>query len=423
MLDIKLIREKPEEIKAAIARKGAEPALIDELLELDTRRRGLIAKVEDNQKESNRLSKEIAMFHGQQKIDAINDTSLVSEKLKVLKPELEKVETEYNKLMLEIPNPPLPEVIDGASDKENTVNRTWGEPTKFDFTPFDSVEIAEKLDLFDTERAAKVAGSRFYYLKREMVLLEMALFHYAFDKLVAEGFIPMIPPVMLNRAVMEGAGYLPAGEEEIYKTQDDLFLAGTAEQPLAGYHMGEILDDKQLPLRYVGMSTSFRREAGSHGKDVRGILRAHQFNKVEMFSYVKPEDSAKEHEYLVGIEEKLMQGLKIPYQVVNICAGDLGAPAAKKFDIEAWMPGEGKYRETHSCSNCTDFQARRLNIRYKTKQGKTDYVHTLNGTAFSERPLIAILENYQSFDVAQDKLIVKVPEVLQKYTGFKEIKR
>jgi len=418
MLDIKLLREKPEEIKVAIARKGAEPALVDELLELDTRRRGLISKVEENQKELNRLSKEIAMFHGQQKIDAINDTSLVSEKLKVLKPELDKAEAEYKKLMLEIPNPPMPEVIDGASDKENTVNRTWGEPTKFNFTPLDNVELAEKLDLFDTERAAKVAGSRFYYLKREMVLLEMALFHYAFDTLVAEGFIPMIPPVMLNRAVMEGAGYLPAGEEEIYKTQDDLFLAGTAEQPLAGYHMDEILDEKQLPLRYVGMSTSFRREAGSHGKDVRGILRAHQFNKVEMFSYIKPEDSAKEHEYLVGIEEKLMQGLKIPYQVVNICAGDLGAPAAKKFDIEAWMPSEGKYRETHSCSNCTDFQARRLNIRYKTKQGKIDYVHTLNGTAFSERPLIAILENYQQKDGS-----VLVPEVLQKYTGFKEIKR
>jgi len=418
MLDIKRIREKPEEIKKAIARKGAEPALIDEVLELDQRRRELISKFEDYQKELNTRSKEIAMFHGQQKIDAINEASEYSEKIKQIRPELEKVNDDFRKVMLDIPNPPMADVIDGESDKDNTVNHIFGEPTKFDFKPKDNIEIAENLDLFDTERAAKVAGSRFYYLKRDLVILEMALFRYAMDFLVKEGFIPMIPPVMLNRAVMEGAGYLPAGEEEIYKTQDGLFLAGTAEQPLAGYHMDEILDEKQLPLRYVGMSTSFRREAGSHGKDVRGILRAHQFNKVEMFSYVKPKDSEKEHEYLVSLEEKLMQSLKLPYQVINICAGDLGAPAAKKFDIEGWLPSEEKYRETHSCSNCTDFQARRLNIRYKDKDGKVDFVHTLNGTAFSERPLIVILENYQQKDGS-----VLVPEVLQKYTGFKEIKK
>lgn len=418
MLDIKHIRENADEIKKQIARKGAEPALIDEAINLDQRRRDLIAKLEDNQSELNKLSKEIAMFHGQQKIDSIKEASTISEKVKELKPELDKANMEYKKVMLAIPNPPAPEVIDGESDKDNTVNRKWGEPKKFDFKALDNIELAQKLDLFDTDRATKVAASRFYYLKNELVILELSLFRYALDVLIAEGFIPVIPPVMLNRAIMEGSGYIPGGEEEIYKTQDDLYLAATAEHPLAGYHMNEILAEKSLPLRYVGISTCFRREAGSHGKDVRGILRAHQFNKIEMFSFVKPSDSEKEHKYLVSLEEKLMQSLGLPYQVVNICAGDLGAPATKKFDIEAWMPSESKYRETHSCSNCTDFQSRRLNIRFKDKKGKIEYVHTLNGTAFSERPLIAILENYQQKDGS-----IKIPEVLQKYTGFKEIKR
>lgn len=418
MLDIKYIRENTEQVKDDIARKGAEPALIDEALELDQRRRELIAKLEDNQNELNTLSKEIAMFHGQQKIDAIKEASVISEKIKELKPDLDKTNIDFRRIMLSIPNPPLPDVIDGESDKDNTVNRTWGEPTKFDFKPLDNVEIAENLDLFDTERATKVAGSRFYFLKKELVILELSLFRYAIDILVAEGFIPMMPPVMLNRSIMEGSGYIPGGEDEIYKTQDDLYLAATAEHPLAGYHMNEILNEKDLPRRYLGISTCFRREAGSHGKDVRGILRAHQFNKVEMFSFVKPGESEKEHEYLVSLEEKLMQGLKLPYQVINISAGDLGMPAAKKFDIEAWVPSENKYRETHSCSNCTDFQARRLNIRFKDKKGKIEYLHTLNGTAFSERPLIAILENCQQKDGS-----IKIPEVLHKYTGFKEIKR
>jgi seryl-tRNA synthetase len=423
MLDIKFVRENPEKVKAAIARKGAEPALIDELLGLDTRRRELVSKVEQYQSRLNKASKEIAMFHGQQKIDAINEASEVSEKIKQLKPEVDKVNTEYRKVMYQIPNPPEEDVIDGKSDKDNTVNRTWGEKTKFDFTPLDHVELGQKLDLIDTERGAKVAGSRFYYLKNELAVLELALFRYAIDFLVKEGFVPMLPPIMLNRTIMEGAGYIPGLEDEIYKTQDDMYLAATAEHPLAGYHMDEVLNEKDLPKRYVGISTCFRREAGSHGKDVRGITRAHQFNKVEMFSYIKPEDSEKEHEYLVSLEEKLMQSLKIPYQVVNICAGDLGAPASKKFDIEAWMPGENNYRETHSCSNCTDYQSRRLNIRYKTKDGKTEFVHTLNGTAFSERPLIAILENYQSFDSALDKHFIKIPEVLVPYTGFSEIRK
>lgn len=418
MLDIKKIRENAEEIKTKIARKGADPLLIDNVIELDQRRRELILKLEENQSQLNKLSKDIATLHGQQKIDAINEAGTVSEKIKQIKPDLDRANDEYKKIMLEIPNPPADDVIDGLSDKDNTTNRTFMSPTKFDFTPLDHVELGQRLDLIDTERAAKISGSRFYFLKNKLAILELSLFRYAIDMLTAEGFIAMVPPVMLNRAVMEGAGYLPGLEEEVYQTQDDTYMAATSEHPLAGYHMNEVLSSELLPLRYVGISTCFRREAGSHGKDVRGILRAHQFHKVEMFSYTKPEDSVKEHDYLVSLEEKMMQGLEIPYQVVNICAGDLGAPAIKKFDIEAWMPGENNYRETNSCSNCTDFQSRRLNIRYKNKEGKTDFVHTLNGTAFSDRPLIALIENYQQADGS-----ILIPKVLQKYCGFNRIEK
>jgi len=418
MLDIKLLREHKEEIQRKISRKGSDSALVDQAVELDQRRRELIAKLEDNQSELNKHSKEIATFHGQQKIDAIKEASTVSEKIKQLKPELDRVNAEYRKTMLAIPNPPDDDVIDGASDKENTTHHTWGNPTEFSFNPKEYLELASDLDLIDIDRAAKVSGARFYYLKREAVLLELAIVRYAMDVLTKENFIPMITPEMVNRTTMEGGGYLPSGEDEIYKTQDDLYMIGTAEQPLAGYHMNETLEASQMPLRYAGFSSCFRREAGSYGKDVRGILRVHQFDKIEMFSYVLPEDSKKEHDYLVSLEEKLMQGLKIPYRVVNICAGDLGAPASKKFDIEAWIPSENTYRETHSCSNCTDFQSRRLNIRYK-KNGKSDYLHTLNGTAFAiPRLLIALLENFQQKDGS-----IEIPEVLHKYTGFSKIKR
>jgi seryl-tRNA synthetase len=418
MLDIKQIRENPEEIKKGIARKGKNPNLIDELIMLDRNRRRLQGDMERAQKELNAVSKDISGLHGQQKIDAINEASVYSDKVRKIKPELEQAEKEYCELAYKIPNPPEADVIDGKSDKDNTVNRKWGEPTKFDFEPLDHVDLGTKLDLIDIERAAKISGSRFYFIKNQLVILEFALVQYVIKLLVSEGFVPMIPPILLGRKAMEGAGYLPDGEDEIYKTQDDTYLSGTAEQPLAGYHQGEILDAKSLPLRYAGFSSCFRREAGSYGKDVRGILRAHQFDKVEMFSYVKPEDSKKEHDYLVSLEEKIMQSLKIPYQIVNICAGDLGAPAAKKFDLESWMPGEKKYRETHSCSNCTDFQARRLNIRYRDEKGNVEILHTLNGTAVAiGRTLIAIIENYQKKDGS-----VEVPEVLREFTGFNEIK-
>jgi len=418
MLDIDLIRKEPEAIKKAIARKGADPKLIDEVILIDRNRRRVLAELERAQSELNRLSKDIAKLHGQQKIEAINEASSYSAKVGELKPEVEQAQKEYLEVMLQVPNPPAEDVIDGAGEKDNKVNRKWGNRPKFNFKPLDHVKLGEKLDLIDTERAGKIAGSRFYFLKNQLVQLEFALVQYALEILISEKFVPLIPPVLLNREAMIGAGYLPAGEEEIYRTQDDLFLAGTSEQPLAGYHKDEIIDEKKLPLRYAGFSSCFRREAGSHGKDVRGILRTHQFDKVEMFSFTTPKDSTKEHEYLVGLEEKIVQGLKIPYQIVDICAGDLGAPAAKKYDLECWLPGENAYRETHSCSNCTDFQARRLNIRYRDKKGKVEILHTLNGTALAiGRTLIAIMENNQTKSGT-----IKIPEILHKWLNFKEIK-
>ena len=418
-MDIEQIRKEPEVIKAGIARKGADPKLIDEAILIDRNRRRVISELERAQSELNRVSKDISTLHGQQKIDAINLAGTWSAKVKELKPELESAQSEFADIMYKIPNPPLADVIDGESDKDNKVNRTVGEPKKFDFQPLDHVALGEKLDLIDIERAVKIAGSRSYFIKNEFVQLEFALVQYALDILVKEGFSPMVPPILLNRSVMLGAGYLPAGEDEIYKTQDETYLAGTSEQPLAGYHMDEIIDEKKLPLRYCGFSSCFRREAGSHGKDVRGILRVHQFDKVEMFSFCAPKDSEKEHEFLVLLEEKIVSGLGLPYQVIDICAGDLGAPAAKKYDIETWMPGQNQYRETHSCSNCTDFQARRLNIRMKNKAGKNEYLHTLNGTAIAVgRILIAISENFQKKDGT-----IEIPEVLHKWLPFKEIKK
>jgi len=298
--------------------------------------------------------------------------------------------------------------------------RKVGEKTKFDFKPKDYLEIAEKLDLIDVKRAAKVSGTRFGYLKNQAVLLEFALINLAFDTLVKQKFIPIIPPVMIKSDKIRGMGYLEQAdvEEAYYLPKDDLFLAGTAEQPIGTMHADETFEEKNLAKRYLGFSSCFRREAGSYGKDTKGIFRVHQFDKIEMFSFCHPDKSVQEHQFILSCQEKLMKLLKIPYQVIHICTADLGNPAAAKYDIEAWIPSEQRYRETHSASNCTDFQARRLNIRYRDKNNKLNFVHTLNGTGFAMgRTIIAIIENYQQKDGS-----IKVPEVLQKYTRFKEIK-
>ena len=413
MLDINFIRQNPEKVKEGCKKKQVEVD-IDKLLELDKKRREILKELERLRHQRNLISEKKTPTS-----EEINKARQLKEKIKSLKESLKSIEKDFKDLMFQVPNLPLPEVPVGKDETENVVIRKVGNLPKFDFKIKDHLEIGESLDIIDVERAAKVAGTRFGYLKNEAVLLEFSLIKFAFDKLIKKGFRPILPPVMMKPVMMRGMGYIEQTdkEEAYYLPKDDLFLVGTAEQPIGAMHAGEIFEEEDLPRRYVGFSTCFRREAGSYGKDTKGIFRVHQFDKVEMFSFVKPEDSKKEHQFLLSVEEELMKDLKIPYRVVSICTGDLGRPAAAKYDIEAWFPAQQKYRETHSTSNCTDFQARRLNIRYREKSGKINFLHTLNGTAFAiGRTILAILENYQRKDGK-----VNVPKVLQKYLGFKII--
>jgi seryl-tRNA synthetase len=414
MLDINFIRENSEKVKEACQKKNVN-INVDEILELDRQKRGLITNIETLKAEQNKISR-----GGKDNNVLITQAKEIKEKIKSIEPDLEKVEAQLNVLLLQLPNIPFDDVPVGKDDSGNLIVRQVGKPMKFGFTVKDYMEIGQKLDLIDTERAGKVSGSRFGYLKNELPLLEFALINLVMDVVKKEGFIPIIPPIMLKDNMARGTGYFEATDEKeaYFLAEDKMYLAGTSEQPLIAMHANEVLNEKDLPLRYVAFSTCFRREAGSYGKDTKGILRVHQFDKLEMVIFSKPEDSKKEHKLLLSIEEKLMKALDLPYQVINICTGDLGRPAASKYDIEAWIPSENKYRETHSASNCTDFQARRLSIKYKDVSGKSAFVHTLNGTAIAmPRILIAIIENYQQKDGS-----IKVPKVLQKYCGFKIIK-
>jgi len=416
MLDLAFIRQNPEKIKKSTQEKGVEPKLVDQLLEVDKKRRDLISQVEKLKQERNQLRQNLKEKPG---ADVIEKGRQLRKKVNKLEPELKETNEKFQALMLQIPNPPAEDVKAGKDENDNEVIRKWGKVPKFDFKPKDHLEIGEKLGLIDVKRAAKVSGSRFAYLKNDLVLLEFALVQFAFKTLIKEGFIPVIPPVMIKKETMQGMGYLEhGGEEDMYVLdKDNLVLVGTSEQAIGPMHKDEVLEAKKLPLRYLAFSSCFRREAGTYGKDTKGILRVHQFDKVEMFSFTKPEGSDKEHEYLLSLEEKLFQELEIPYQVVKMCSGDLGAPAARKYDLEAWLPGQKKYREVTSTSTTTDFQARRLNIKWHDGQ-RTNYVHMLNGTAFAGRTMIAILENYQQKDGS-----VKVPQVLQKYVGKEVIGR
>ncbi|MBU4369974.1 serine--tRNA ligase [Patescibacteria group bacterium] len=443
MLDIKTIRDNPEKIRKACQDKQAKVD-IDKLLTLDTQRRKLIKQNEILKAEHNQISKKIASLKGEEKQKLINHAKEMVNKIGQGDKDLGKVETEFQKIMFSIPNPALPDVKVGKDEAENEVLFQWGKIPKFTFKPKDHLVLGEDLDLIDIQRAGKVSGTRFAYLKNELALLEYGLVQFVFDYLTNsrnikktinlhrhggasqqstisnQPFVPVVPPAMIKQESMKAMGYLERGEDEVYQTKkDNFYLVGTSEQSIGPMHTNEILDKKDLPKRYVSFSTCFRREAGSYGKDVKGILRVHQFDKVEMFSFCSPEKSTEEHKFILSLEEKLVQALKIPYQVVKMCTGDLGYPAASKYDIECWMPGQDKYRETHSTSNCTDFQARRLNIRFRSNQEKIEFVHTLNGTAFAiGRILIAIMENYQQKDGS-----IKIPKVLQKYTGLKQIKK
>lgn len=421
MLDIKFIRNNPDLVKEGCQKKQVEVEVdIDQILEVDRKKREMLQALEDMRAQKNKASREIAEIKNEkEKKKIILKMKELDRNSDRLTNNLKTLETEFQKLMSQIPNLPLDEVPFGKDEKDNVVQREAGEKPKFDFQPKDYLEIAEKLDLIDIKRAAKVAGTRFGYFKKEAVLLEFALINFVFDSLLKEGFVPVIPPVIMRAEMMRGMGYLEQTsiEEAYYLPKDDSFLVGTSEQPIGAMHADEILEENNLPKRYLGFSTCFRREAGAYGKDTKGIFRVHQFDKIEMFSFCKPEESKQEHQFFLDQEEKLMQSLKIPYRVVQICTGDLGFPAAAKYDIEAWLPSENRYRETHSTSNCTDFQARRLNIRERDKTGKLNFVHTINGTAFAiGRILIAVIENYQQKDGS-----ILMPEVLQKYLNFKKI--
>lgn len=414
MLDIALIREKPKEIQKAAADKGV--TVDSELvLKLDEQVQSLGHEIQQIREERNALVKGIS---GKPSPEQVEKGKKIKEELDKKEDALRIVSVELQTLMLGIPNPAKPDVKVGKDESENEVIKTVGEPKKFGFNPKDHLELGEALDIIDVKQAAQVSGARFDYLKGDGALLEMALRHYAYDVLLQEGFIPVVPPVLIKKDVMEGLGYTAMGEaENIFSIdKDDLYLVGTAEQSVVPLHMNDVLKKEDLPRRYVAYSASFRREAGSYGKDTRGIWRVHQFNKVEMVSFVAEGEDDREHEYLLSLEEKFFQELGIPYQVVRICTGDLGFNAARKYDIEAWIPSQNVYKEVTSTSTVTDFQSRRLNMRYQDGNERK-HLQVLNGTAFSmNRPIVAILENYQQEDGS-----VVIPEVLRKYMGKDKI--
>ena len=413
MLDLKAIRREPDAVRTALARRGdGSDVRLDEALALDARRRELLPEVEGLRARQNEASQGIAQAKkaGEDAAGAIAAMQEVSRRIKGLTEELAAVESALEAAIGSLPNPP--DVT--AADADETL-REVGEPRRLE-NPRDHLDLAG--DSIDMEAAARVSGSRFAYLKGDLVLLELALFRWALEVLGGRGFEPVIPPVLVREEALYGTGFLPDTEQQIYGLADDpLYLVGTSEVPLASLHAGEILDGGRLPIRYAGMSPCFRREAGAAGRDTRGIFRVHQFDKVEMFSFVEPETAVDEHEWLLAIEEELLQALEIPYRVVNIAVDDLGASAVKKYDCEAWIPSQDRYREVTSTSNTTDFQSRRLGIRYRPENGGPRHVATLNGTAVTWRHLIALLENGQREDGS-----VAVPEVLQAWGAPAELR-
>ena len=399
MLDLKLIRSEPERVAANLARRGADATLPD-LADADERARALRVRVEEARAERTRISKAVgaARTAGRDATAEHAEAARLGEALSALEGELRAAEEARDLLLAALPNLAEDDAPEGGEDDAVELRRV-GDPPEFPFPARDHVELATAAGALDIEAAARVSGARFAYLLGPLVRLQMALVGLALEHLEANGFTPVIPPVLVREEAMYGTGFFPTDRASIYETaQDDLYLVGTSEVPLAGLHGDQILSEEQLPLRYGGISTCFRREAGAAGRDTRGIFRVHQFDKVEMFSFVLPEDSPAEHRRILGVQEAILQAIEVPYRVIDIAVGDLGASAARKFDTEAWMPGQGAYREVTSCSNCTDYQARRLRTRVR-REGGTQPVHTLNGTAVAVgRTIIAVLENHQRED-------------------------
>lgn len=417
MINPNLIKDDPEKIKYALAKKHINIDF-DRLSSLDADRRILIKQTDELRAEQKQFNNKIATLSKENREQALTDMKMLAQDLREKEKELATIEAGWKQLVYMLPNIPAEEVPDGNDDKENVVVRTVGEKPVFDFPVKSHEEIMLDLDLVDFEQAAKVSGQKFYYLKNEAVILEMSIMRFAMDWMIKQGFVPMTTPDLVKVEAMYGAAHFPP-EEDAYKVaQDGLYLAGTAEVGLVNYFAGKTFDEKDLPQRVCGFSACFRRESGSYGKQAGGLYRIHQFHKIEMVSVVKKGQDVKEHEQLLDISEKILQELDLPYQVVLNCGGDLGLPQYKKFDIESWMAGRNSYGETHSCSNDTDFQARRIGLRVKSKD-TTDYACTLNNTVLaSPRIMIPIIENNQT----KDGTII-IPKALVPYTGFSEIKR
>jgi seryl-tRNA synthetase len=417
MLDIKRIRAEPEAVKAGARKKRIDAdERVDRALLLDQARRTLTAEWEEIKAQQNREGKEIARLAGAEKAERIRKMGERAAREKELKAELGKVQKELDLVLLEIPNVPDPDVPEGETDKDNVEVRRWGEPPRFDFAWKDHLALGAELDIIDFDRAAKLAGSRTYILKNGAALLELAVLNFTLHRLSEKGFQPMIVPTLVRREAMEGTAYFPGGEEQAYACErDGLYLIGTSEVPVTAYHSEEILEEAALPRLYAGYSVCYRREAGAAGRDTKGLYRIHQFQKVEQVVICRSDEaeSKRYHEFIVRNAEEILQALELPYRVVNVCGGDLGAPQIQKFDIETWMPSRGGYGETHSASRFYDYQSRRLNLRYRAADGKVRFCHTLNNTAIaSPRILISILENFQESDGR-----VRIPPALRPYLG------
>ncbi len=422
MLDAKLVREQPEIVRAMLAKRMVDYPF-ERLLDVDKKRRALITEAQELKRKKNAVSEEIAARkrRGEDASSAIAEMKHVSDRIGSLDKEADSAEAEFRELMLMLPNLVHESVPEGKGEEDNVVARNRGEPKKFEFKAKDHIDLGLSLNLLDLDRAAKVAGARFYALKGDLVKMNQALIHLALDFLQKKNHILVQPPYMISRKAMEGAVMLSDFEDMIYKIEgDDLYMIGTSEHAIAAMHMDEIFDAKQLPLRCAGVSPCFRKEAGAHGRDTKGIFRVHQFEKVEQFVFARPEESWQEHEAMIRNVEEFFQLLGIPYRIVVLCTGQLGKISAKTYDLEAWLPGQNAYREVVSCSNCLDYQARRLGIKYREKPNEeSKFLHTLNSTLVAtERTLVAILENYQT-----ENGTVMVPQALQPYMdGTKEIR-
>jgi len=415
MIDIKFIRENPDAVRASQKGRGEDTSIVDQLLALDETRRTAITEFETLRAEQNTLSKSVGAAKGDEKAALLENSKELANRVKAADAKRADIEAQANAIAMQLSNLLDPDAPIGGEADFVVIEHvgTRRDFAKDGFEPKDHVELGKLLGAIDTERGAKVAGSRSYYLTGAGALLEFALVNYAISSATKAGFIPVISPVLVNPVAMEGTGFLGQAAENVYHLErDEVYLVGTSEVPLAAMHMDEILPAEKLPLRYAGYSTCFRREAGTYGKDTRGIIRVHQFDKVEMFSFCKPEDAKEEHKRLLQWEKDFLNAMEIPYRVIDVASGDLGSSANRKFDIEAWIPTQGTYREVTSTSNCTEFQARRLNIRYKDSDG-TKAIATLNGTLVAiPRMIVAILENHQNADGS-----VNVPKALQPFLG------